>query len=198
MSRTTEATLVKRARERDTAAFEELVARTEVRLYRVALHHMRNESDAQEILQDSYLSAWQNLPRFAQRAQFASWMHRIVVNTSLMRLRTRNRRQESAMSGMGLVELADAISVASQAATGDSLAAYLPDEQLDSGELRHRLETAVNSLPHALKAIFLLRDVRELSTGDSAATLGVSVPAAKTRLHRARRALRASLGDYVT
>ena len=73
----------------------------------------------------------------------------------------------------------------------------IPDEEFQSAELRHRIEIAVNALPNHLRSIFVLREVCEMSTKDTAGKLGVSIPAAKTRLHRARRALRESLGDYV-
>jgi RNA polymerase sigma-70 factor, ECF subfamily len=193
----TEGALLKRARNRDVAAFEELVARTEVQLYRVAMRYVHNESDAQEVLQDSYLSAWGSLAAFEGRAQFGSWMHKIVVNASLMRLRSRNRHPEVAINDIGLAELHQAIGQASPAATGWENWPDRPDEQLQSAELLHRIEIAVDSLPQDLKAIFVLRAVREVSTGDSATTLGVSVAAAKTRLHRARRVLRQSLCEYV-
>jgi RNA polymerase sigma-70 factor (ECF subfamily) len=192
-----EADLLKRARSRDAGAFEELVCRTELRLYRVAMRHVRNESDAQEILQESYLSAWRSLPTFEGRARFASWMHRIVVNISLMRLRARMRRPEVAVNDAGLPDLQEVVARAWQVPTGCGGWPDRPDERLQSAELRCSIEVAVNSLPRTLKAVFLLRDVCELSSADSAARLGVSVSAAKTRLHRARKVLRESLGDYV-
>ena len=89
-----DAAVLKRACERDVAAFEDLVLRTEEDLYRLAMRYVHNESDAQEILQNAYLSAWRGLPSFEGRAQFASWMHRITVNASLMFLRARGRHCE--------------------------------------------------------------------------------------------------------
>jgi RNA polymerase sigma-70 factor (ECF subfamily) len=197
LSRLSEPALLKRARARDVGAFEELISRTEVESYRLAMRYVRNESDAQEILQDSYLSAWRSLPTFEGRAQFGSWMHRIVANASLMRLRTRNRHPEVAIHDIDLAELNEAIGQAAHASIGRVDLPHRPDEQFQSAELLRRIETAVNSLPQTLKAIFLLRDVWEVSTGESAARLGVSIPAAKTRLHRARVVLRESLGDYI-
>ena len=79
--------LVERARGKDEAAFEELVGRYEDKLYRLAMRFVRNETDAQEILQDAFLSAWRNLPAFEGRAQFGSWMYRVTVNAALMLLR---------------------------------------------------------------------------------------------------------------
>jgi len=196
-ARLSEPVLLKRARDRDVSAFEELVNRTEVKLYRVVMRIVHNESDAQEVLQDAYLSAWRSMPTFEGRAQFASWMHRIVVNTALMRLRTRNRHPEVAIQDLDLSEVNEAIGQARQTALWRENPPDRPDEQLQSAELLRQIETAVNHLPHNLRAIFLLRAVGEVSTQDSAARLGVSIPTAKTRLNRARRVLRASLGDYV-
>jgi RNA polymerase sigma-70 factor (ECF subfamily) len=196
-ARLSEPVLLKRARDRDVGAFEELVNRTEVKLYRVVMRIVHNESDAQEVLQDAYLSAWRSMPTFEGRAQFGSWMHRIVVNTALMRLRTRNRHPEVAIQDLDLSEVNEAIGQARQTALWRENPPDRPDEQLQSAELLRQIETAVNHLPHNLRAIFLLRAVGEVSTQDSAARLGVSIPTAKTRLNRARRVLRASLGDYV-
>jgi RNA polymerase sigma factor, sigma-70 family len=197
LARLSEAALLKRARGRDVGAFEELVGRTEDRLYRLAMRYVRNESDAQEILQNSYLSAWRSLPTFEGRSQFGCWMHRITVNASLMFLRARNRHQEVAINDVEPMELSDAIGRATQKSRAREDWSHSPDEELQYAELRRRIETAVNSLPQNLRAIFLLRDVGEVSTEHTAGTLGISIPAAKTRLHRAHRALRESLGSYV-
>jgi RNA polymerase sigma-70 factor, ECF subfamily len=196
--RLSEAALVKRARRQDVGAFEELVGRTEDKLYRLAMRYVRNESDAQEILQNAYLSAWRSLPTFEGRSKFGCWMHRITVNTSLMLLRARNRHQEIAIRDVEPVELNDAIGRATQQSTTHANWLHHPDEELQSAELRRRIELAVNALPSTLRAIFLMRDVGELSTEDAAGRLGVTVPAAKTRLHRARKVLRESLSAYVT
>jgi len=193
-----EAALLKRARRgKDVGAFEELVGRTEDRLYRLAMRYVRNESDAQEILQNAYLAAWRSLPTFEGRSQFSSWMHKITVNASLMLLRTRNRHPEVAINDVEPMELNAAIGQATQEQSPREDWSLRPDEEFQSAELRRRIEVAVNSLPTDLRSIFLLRDVWEMSTEDSAAKLRVSIPAAKTRLHRARRELRESLGCYL-
>jgi RNA polymerase sigma-70 factor, ECF subfamily len=189
-----EPALLKRARARKVGAFEELVGRTEVQLYRVAMRVVRNESDAQEVLQESYLSAWRSLPKFEGRSQFGSWMHRIVVNNSLMHLRTRNRHPEIGIHDIDHTELDIARAAYDVSAVRDGQPTR-PDQELQSKELLRHIEKTVNALPDKLKEIFVLREVRELSNEDAAATLGVSKPAAKTRLHRARRVLRQTLGD---
>jgi len=192
-----EAALLKRARRKDVEAFEELVGRTEDKLYRVAMRYVRNQSDAQEILQNSYLSAWRSLPTFEGRAQFGCWMHRITVNASLMFLRARSRHPEVTISDVEPSELNDALEQARHGQCLRTDKSNRPDEEFATAELRQRIALAVDSLPQDLKSIFLLRDVCEESTGYSATKLKVSVPAAKTRLHRARRVLRQSLASYV-
>jgi RNA polymerase sigma-70 factor, ECF subfamily len=192
-----EATLLKRARIKDVDAFEELVARTQVQLYRVAMRVVRNESDAQEVLQEAYLSAWRSLPRFEGRSQFGSWMHRIVVNHSLMHLRARNRHPEVAIHEVDHAELNDAIAQTVFASITREERPDRPDQKLQSAELIQRIEIAVNALPEILRKTFLLREVSDASTQAIAVKMGVSEPAAKTRLHRARRVLRRSLGDYI-
>jgi RNA polymerase sigma-70 factor (ECF subfamily) len=124
-------------------------------------------------------------------------MYRVTVNASLMLLRTRNRHQEVAIDDVETMELNDAIGQVTQKPSAREDWSPRPDEELQSAELRRHIEVAVNSLPQNLRATFLLRHVGEMSTEETAGTLGVSVPAAKTRLHRARRVLRESLGDYV-
>lgn len=192
-----EAALLRRARRKDVGAFEELVGRTEDQLYRLAMRYVRNASDAQEILQNAYLSAWRSLPTFAGRSQFGSWMHRITVNASLMVLRTQNRHVEVGMGDVDTMESNDSAGLAGQVRRWCEGGPSRPDEEFQSAELRRRIEIAVDSLPQGLKATFLLREVVEMSTEEAAGKLGVSIPAVKTRLHRARSVLRQSLSDYV-
>jgi RNA polymerase sigma-70 factor (ECF subfamily) len=192
-----EAVLLKLARSNDAGAFEELVGRSVTMLYGVAMRYVRNESDAQEILQNSYISAWQNLPNFEGRARFESWMYRITANASLMFLRTRSRQKEVAINDVEPMVLKYAIGQAAKKVRSREDWACRPDEEYQSIELRRVIEIAANSLPERLKSVFLLRDMEELTTEDTANELGISIPAAKTRLYRARRALRESLDNYV-
>jgi RNA polymerase sigma factor (sigma-70 family) len=127
-----EVALVQRARGNDVGAFEELVGRTEDRLYRLAMHYVRNESDAQEILQNAYLSAWRSLPTFEGRAQFGSWIHRITVNASLMFLRAQNRHAKVAMGDVGPTELNDAAGQAANHLGARRDLSLRPDEELQS------------------------------------------------------------------
>lgn len=188
--------LVERARRKDEAAFEELVGRYEDKLYRLAMRFVRNETDAQEILQEAFLSAWRNLPTFEGRAQFGSWMYRVTVNAALMLLRSRNRHPEVGVDDVEPNALNDAVAESGQTVRGNSDWAQRADEQLQSQQLRQHIQASVDSLPEGLRTVFLLRDVEELSTEETADLLGLSVPAVKTRLHRARLALREAIGRY--
>lgn len=184
-----------RARGKDEAAFEELVSRYEDKLYRLAMRFVRNETDAQEILQDAFLSAWRNLPTFEGRAQFGSWMYRVTVNAALMLLRSRNRHPEVTVDDVEPASLNQAVMESGQMRSNADWS-QRPDDQLQSDELRQHIAVSVDALPEGLRTVFLLRDVDELSTEDTAELLGLSIPAVKTRLHRARLALREAIGRY--
>jgi RNA polymerase sigma-70 factor (ECF subfamily) len=196
LSRPSDEVLVARARGKDEQAFEELVGRYEDKLYRLAMRFVRNETDAQEILQDAFLSAWRNLPTFEGRAQFGSWMYRVTVNAALMLLRSRSRHPEVAVDDVDPTALNDAVAESGQMVRSTTDWSHRPDEQLQSQELRKHIQTSVDGLPEGLRTVFLLRDVEEMSTEDTADLLGLSVPAVKTRLHRARLALREAIGGY--
>jgi RNA polymerase sigma-70 factor, ECF subfamily len=197
LARLSEAPVLKRARARDVTAFEDLVRRTEERMYRLAMRYVHNEDDAQEILQNAYLAAWRCLPTFEGRAQFSCWMHRITVNASLMVLRARGRHREVAFSDVAPAELNAAMGTATHRATLREAGSPRPDHEFQSVELRGRIANAVSLLPLNLRAMFFLREIKEMSTKDAADELGVTIPAAKTRLFRARKALRESLVNYV-
>jgi RNA polymerase sigma-70 factor (ECF subfamily) len=187
-------TLVGRAQARDLGAFEELVARHEERLYRMAMRLLRNENDAREVLQEGLLSAWQNLGGFAGRAQFGSWIYRVVANAALMLLRSRRRHPSISVEDLPDAALDAAAAAGDMEAGGDW--SRRPDEQLQSSELKRHIQAAADGLPEILRLVFVLRDVEGLSTEETAELLGITVPTVKTRLHRARLALRAAITDY--
>jgi RNA polymerase sigma-70 factor, ECF subfamily len=160
----TDEALVARARAKDEAAFEELVTRYEDKLYRLAMRFVRNETDAQEILQDAFLSAWRNLPTFEGRAQFGSWMYRVTVNAALMLLRSRNRHPEVGVDEVEPSALNQAVAEGGQMMRSSANWTQRPDDQLQSEELRRYIQLSVDALPDGLRTVFLLRDVEELST----------------------------------
>lgn len=188
--------LVALAQQRDVDAFEELLSRYEERVYRLAMRFARNESDAQEILQEAFLSAWRNIGKFEGRAQFGSWIYRVTVNAALMLLRTQRRHPQVAMEEVDPEALGEAAFQAGFALGAGTDWSKRPDEQLQSAELRRHLQRAVEGLPEILRTVFLVRDVDGLSTEETAELLDVSVPTVKTRLHRARLALRAAITAY--
>ena len=189
--------LVERARARDVTAFETLVGRYQSKLYRLTTRFVSNQTDRQEILQDALVAAWRNLPAFEGRAQFGNWMYRVTTNPALMHLRSRNRHPEIALGDIEPTALNDAFDMHGPMLGAGTDWSRRPDEVLQSRELRHHLQHAVDALPEGLRTVFLLRDVDGLSTEDTAEVLGLTVAAAKTRLHRARAALREAIRDYV-
>lgn len=193
----TDQELVARARDRDVAAFEELLGRHEDKVYRLAVRLLRNESDAQEVLQETFLTAWRSLQSFEGRAQFSSWLYRVAVNAALMLLRSQRRHPQVALDDVEPEELGEAAANQMVAVLGAGTDwSKRPDEQLQSKELRRHLQRAADGLPESQRAVFFLRDIDGLSTEETAEALGLTVPTVKTRLHRARLALRQAITEY--
>ena len=188
--------LIARAKLRDFAAFEELVTRYQDKVYRLAFRFVRNESEAKEIVQDTLLTVWRKLDGFKGDSQFGSWLYRVTANNALMRLRSQRRHAE-----VSTEELPSGFMDTQQAAYGQVTSpgenwSKRPDEQMQSDELRLQIQTAVDGLPEIYRTVFLVRDVDGLSTEETAVALGLSVPTVKTRLHRARMALREAIGSH--
>jgi len=188
--------LVERAQQGDGAAFAMLVERHQRQLYRLALRMTGSEADAQEVLQEAFLNAYQKLPLFRGEAQFSSWLYRIAANSALMRLR-RKRRAPDTLAEQPL-ELAgprfSAEGYLEPASNSDW--SQRADEKMMSGELGAAINRAVADLPDDYRTVFLLKDVDGLSNEDIANALDLTVPAVKSRLHRARLALREKLGEF--
>jgi len=188
--------LVEKAQKGDGAAFAMLVERHQRQVYRLALRMTGSEADAQEILQEAFLNAYQKLPLFRGEAQFSSWLYRIAANSALMRLR-RKRRAPDALADQPL-ELAgprfSAEGHLEPTSVGDW--SQRADEKMMSTELGTAIDKAVKELPDDYRTVFLLKDVDGLSNDDIAHALELSVPAVKSRLHRARLALREKLGEF--
>ena len=188
--------LVERAQQGDGSAFAMLVERHQRQLYRLALRMTGSEADAQEVLQEAFLNAYQKLPLFRGEAQFSSWLYRIAANSALMRLR-RKRRAPDTLAEQPL-ELAgprfSAEGYLEPASSSDW--SQRADEKMMSGELGDAINKAVAELPDDYRTVFLLKDVDGLSNEDIANALALTVPAVKSRLHRARLALREKLGEF--
>jgi len=181
--------LVHATKNGDIAAFEQLVKRYDRKLLRIAQHVTHNREDSQDAVQEALLKAFQNLSRFREDAQFPTWLFRIIVNESLMKL-----RKQGAIREVSLDETFQA--------DGDTLPVEVVDwapnaEQLYSAsELRQILIRTLRELSPILRAVFVLRDIEGLSTAQAAEVLNLSYAAAKARIWRARLQLRECLTWY--
>jgi len=184
--------LVARARAKDFGAFEQLLDRYEDKIFRLAYRFVRNETEAKEVLQDTFLSIWRKLDTFKGDAQFGSWLYRVAANTALMRLRAQRRHPEISTEELPVGYLDNYGQVPPP---GENWAKR-PDDELQSDELRRHIQSAVDGLPEIYRTVFLLRDVEGLSTEETGEILAISVPTVKTRLHRARIALRDTISNY--
>jgi RNA polymerase sigma-70 factor (ECF subfamily) len=188
----TDEDLVTRARDKDFAAFEELVDRYEDKIFRLAFRFVRNETEAKEIVQDTFLLVWRKLDTFKGDSQFGSWLYRVATNTALMRLRAQRRHPEISTEELPV----DYLDNYGQLPAAGENWAKRPDDELQSGELRRRIQKAVDELPEIYRTVFLIRDIEGLSTEETAEVLEISIPTVKTRLHRARLALRDAITRY--
>jgi RNA polymerase sigma-70 factor (ECF subfamily) len=164
-----------------TALFELLMRRYNERLYRAARAITRDDPEAEDVMQQAYVNAFANLRQFKGHAQFATWLTRIAINEALARVRRRGRYEPFEESESNVADL-----LPLQAGPD-------PERQAFAGELRDLLEWAIDTLPGGAREVFMLRDVEGLSTADTAAALSVSEDVVKTRLSRARTALRRAL-----
>lgn len=187
-----EASLIARAQGGDMEAFEALVAQHKDRVFSLALRLTRSEADAAEITQDTFLAAYQHLNDFRQDAAFGSWVHRIAANNALMRLRHARvvENAEASLMGPEFNERGSLIDVS------ESEWARRADERALSAELGAAIAKATDALPDAYRQVFLLKDIDGLSYEEIAGLTGDSVAAIKSRLHRARLALREAIDRF--
>ncbi|MEZ5400096.1 MAG: RNA polymerase sigma factor [Bryobacteraceae bacterium] len=181
-----DAALVGRARLGEAAAFAQLVEKYNRKIFRLARHITQNQEDAEDVLQEAFLKAYTHLDSFEGAARFYTWLVRIAVNESLMKLRKRRNTRE-----VSLDEPHDTgeDAVVREIAVWDGT----PEQRFSQTELRELLDSAIDSLAPIYRTVFLLRDVEELSTEETAAALELSIPAVKSRLLRARLQLRERL-----
>jgi RNA polymerase sigma-70 factor (ECF subfamily) len=181
-----ESALVAQAKAGDQNAFTELVNRYERKIYRLAKNITRNDEDAEDVLQDAFLKAYTHLDNFKGDSKFYTWIVRIAVNEALMRLRKRKTDRSVPLDEP--VDLGEETVQREIAVWEDN-----PEQQYSQEEWRRILDDAVDGLKPDFRTVFVLRDIEELSTEETAETLGISVPAVKSRLLRARLALRETL-----
>lgn len=185
-----EQALIRALKAGDKRACAELVRRYSRPLYRVVLRILGSPEEAEEALQETFISACDKIATFREDAKLSTWLYRIATNTALMRLR---REKENVLSLDPPVETKE----------GHWYPEHLADWRFDphqvvlTRELRQVLEEAIQKLPETLRTVFVLRELEGLSTAETAQVLGISETATKVRLHRARLLLREWLSPYL-
>src|SRR6202167_3854257 len=183
-----EGSLVAAAKGGDITAFETLVSRYERKIFRLAQNITQNKEDAEDVMQEAFLKSYQHLDEFQGNSRFYTWLVRIAVNQALMKLRKRRPNQ---------------ISLDEDVDTGeDTIPREVedwgpsPEDRYEQSELGDILNTTIAELEPPFRIVFQLRDIEELSTEETAEALGLSIPAVKSRLLRARVKLRQKLNKY--
>lgn len=193
---TDERALVAASRDGDPAALEALVQSHQDRVYSFAMRMCRNVEDAKDILQDTFLGVIRSIREFREESKFSTWLYRIAANACLKKRRrgVHDPTPEQELSLDDLMPRPDAEGRKPEIPdwSGDAERALL------QGELSARMESAIDKLPRDYKTVLVLRDVEGLSAEETAQALGLSVPAVKSRLHRARVFVRRELADYLT
>jgi RNA polymerase sigma-70 factor (ECF subfamily) len=179
-----DAEVVRRVLAGETALFELLMRRHDQRVYRAVRSILRDDAEAEDAMQQAWLLAWSSLPHFQGTAAFSTWLVRIAVNEALGRARRRAR----GLAAVSLVGTAEGVM---------SVPDVSPEERAAGAESRRLLERSIDRLPQPYRTVFVLREVEQLSTADTAEALGLSEDAVKVRLHRARLALRDALAEEV-
>lgn len=180
--------LVAAAKAGDISAFETLVGRYERKIFRLAQNITQNREDAEDTMQEAFLKAYQHLGEFQGNSRFYTWLVRIAVNQALMKLRKRRPNQVSLDEE---IETGEESMPREVEDWGPS-----PEERYEQSELGTILTDTIAELDPAFRIVFQLRDIEELSTEETADVLGLSVPAVKSRLLRARLKLRQKLNKY--
>jgi RNA polymerase sigma-70 factor (ECF subfamily) len=183
--RLTDEQVVERVLAGDTPLFEIVMRRYNQRLYRASRAILRDDTQAEDVVQDTYVRAYHYLRQFRSEAKFSTWLTRIALNEAMARVRHSKRYEDPN-------ETEDEI--------GDRMdrfpsAALDPEQQASNSEMRHLLERWIDDLPLTYRTVFLLRDVEELSTTETAVVLDITEDNVKTRLHRARLLLRQRFYD---
>jgi RNA polymerase sigma-70 factor (ECF subfamily) len=191
-ARTTEdRDLLARLRRGEDSAFVELVRSYTGRLLATSRRILGSQEEAKDVVQETFLAAFQSIDRFRGDASLGTWLARIAVNHSLMRLRSRKRRPEQGIEELLPTFLPDGHQVRDSALWEVSI-----DAEVERKEVREIVRRAIDRLPQSYRTVLLLRDIDELSTEEVAGILGVSNNTVKVRLHRARQALRTLLDPH--
>lgn len=188
-----QAQLLAQLRAGEDAAFDELVRVAGGRMLAVARRMLTREEDAQDAVQEAFLSAFKSLDKFDGRSLLTTWLHRITVNVCLMKLRSQRRRGGPERS---IDELLPTFTGDGHQ-TRDSVA-WKPSTSggIEQAEVRDLVRAKINELPEQYRVVLMLRDIEQLSTEETATALDMTINAVKTRLHRARQALRTLLDPH--
>ncbi len=177
-----------RLRSGDPEAFESLVRGETPRLLAVARRMLRSEEDAQDAVQETFINAFRALGSFAGSCQLSTWLHRITVNVSLMKLRSRRRKPEASIDDLLPTFLEDGHHATHPPEWRDDALSLM-----EQREERDFVRACIDELPDSYRTVLILRDIEELDTEETARALGVTGNVVKVRLHRARQALRSLL-----
>lgn len=180
--RWTDEQAVERVLAGDSSAFEIIMRRYNQRLYRVARSILRDDGEAEDVMQDAYVRAYQHLDQFEGRAKFSTWLTRIAVHEALARAQRRSR-----------IESLDAITGPNGEVNMPDTLTRSPEAQASGREVSRLLEEAMLSLPDGYRTVIMLRDVEEMDTAEAAEVLDITEENVKVRLHRARTMLRREL-----
>lgn len=185
---TSDHALLERIQAGDKSACAECIEMYGAGIYRLALHLTQHEADAEDVVQETFLSAFKSIDRFEGRSSLKTWLYRITYNAAMMHL----RRQNPALVSM------DAPDTHPDVPLAETLINWccLPESDFETGEVRAELERAIRELPETLRAVFILRELEGLSTQECADVLQMSDANVKQRLHRARLWLRERLSVY--
>jgi RNA polymerase sigma-70 factor, ECF subfamily len=186
-----EQALVARLKAGDAAAFELVVRTYSARLLAVTRRIVGSDEDAQDALQDTFLSAFRSVGRFEGGSLLSTWLHRIAVNAALMKLRTRRRKPEQPIDGL-------LPSYREDGHHAEVFSSWDPpvDVALEQEHMRAMVRQQIAQLPDRYRVILMMRDIEELDTEETAKLLGITPNAVKIRLHRARQALRTLLAPH--
>lgn len=187
-----EGALVERLRRGEDAAYEDLVRDYGGRLFAVANRLLRNDDDARDAVQEGFLAAFRAIGRFEGGSRISTWLHRIVVNAALMKLRSRRRKPEESLDDLLPTFTADGHHA--QHNTEWNLS---PHDAAERGDTRAVVRECIDRLPETYRSVLLMRDIEELDTEETARMLGITENAVKIRLHRARQALRTLLDPHI-
>jgi len=183
--------LVAALRRDETSAHEEFVWRYGARLLATARRFLPSEQDCHDAVQQAFISAFRSMDRFEGNAKLGTWLYRILVNVCLMTLRARARRNE-----IPIDDLLPVFDHSGHHARSVARWRQPPEDQLQSDETRRLVRRCIDLLPDDYRSVIILRDIEELDTDQAAEALGISPGAVKTRLHRARQALRTLLEPH--